>query len=116
MAIHQTIAQPEFSKSILAAARLAHDVDWFDNILVLTGFRTGGTYRTRSGMKVGPLRPFRDEEDGPTDDAVGRSAWFFVDGVGAYDKFGCVLSGVTGASELDCVSTWDCGFLLESAA
>lgn len=67
---------------------------------------TGGTYRTRGGVCVGPLRPFRDEEDGDHTDAEGRSAWFFVDGVGAYDRYGCILSGVPADSELDCVSIW----------
>ncbi|RWP96304.1 MULTISPECIES: hypothetical protein [unclassified Mesorhizobium] len=82
----------------------------------LVGIMTGGTYRTRGGVTVGPLRPFRDEEDGEHTDAVGRSAWFFADGVGAYDRYGCILSGVTSDSEMDCVSAWDCRLLLETAA
>ncbi|TIU91155.1 MAG: hypothetical protein E5W01_08380 [Mesorhizobium sp.] len=68
---------------------------------------TGGIYRTRSGLRVGPLRPFRDEEDGAHTDAVGRSAWFFADGVGAYDKYGCILSGSPGISDMDCASVWE---------
>ncbi|MER8394037.1 hypothetical protein NKH10_19295 [Mesorhizobium sp. M1340] len=54
---------------------------------------TGGIYRTRSGKKVGPLRPFRDKEDAPARDIMGRSAWFYVDGVGAFDKHGLYLTG-----------------------
>ncbi|MER9158896.1 hypothetical protein NKJ28_31590 [Mesorhizobium sp. M0145] len=115
MAVTQNIELPEFSKLILAAARPPYDADWFDKILVLTGFSTGGTYRARNGICVGPLRPFRDESDGAHTDAAGRSAWFMAEGIGAYDRYGCILSGVTGASPLDCVSTWDCGFLLEAA-
>ncbi|MER9026149.1 hypothetical protein NKJ46_25515 [Mesorhizobium sp. M0166] len=115
MAITQTTELPEFSKLILVAARLAkagQDQEVGEPVDVMTG----GTYRTRGGVCVGPLRPFRDEEDGDHTDAEGRSAWFFVDGVGAYDRYGCILSGVPADSELDCVSTWDCGLLLESAA
>ncbi|RWO05071.1 MAG: hypothetical protein EOS08_33085 [Mesorhizobium sp.] len=115
MATLQTTELPEFSKLILAAARLAkagQDQDLGEAIYVMTG----GIYRTRGGLCVGPLRPFRDEEDGAHTDASGRSAWFFADGVGAYDKYGCILSGSPGISDMDCISTWDCGLLLESAA
>ncbi|RVB72132.1 hypothetical protein EN885_30265 [Mesorhizobium sp. M6A.T.Cr.TU.014.01.1.1] len=112
MAPLQTTELPEFSKLILAVAKLAKAGQ--DRELV--GIMTGGTYRTRGGVTVGPLRPFRDEEDGEHTDAVGRSAWFFADGVGAYDRYGCILSGVTSDSEMDCVSAWDCRLLLETAA
>lgn len=67
---------------------------------------TGGVFVTRGGMKVGPLRPFRDEEDGAHTDATGRSAWFIAPGVGAYDKHGCILSGEPHESPLDCVAAW----------
>lgn len=55
--------------------------------------RTGGIYRTRGGKKVGPLRPFRDREDSPASDIMGRSAWFYADGIGAFDKHGLYLTG-----------------------
>ncbi|WP_172373338.1 hypothetical protein [Mesorhizobium sp. NZP2234] len=67
---------------------------------------TGGSFVGRGGMKIGPFRPFRDEEDGATEDAVGRSAWFFAEGVGAFDRYGCFLSGVPENSPLDCVAMW----------
>lgn len=54
--------------------------------------RTGGIYRTKGGRKVGPLRPFRDREDGPASDIMGRSAWFYADGIGAFDKNGEYLT------------------------
>lgn len=67
---------------------------------------TGGAFLGRGGMKIGPLRPFRDEEDGATEDAVGRSAWFIAEGVGAFDRYGCYLSGVPENSPLDCLAVW----------
>ncbi|MER8394054.1 hypothetical protein NKH10_19380 [Mesorhizobium sp. M1340] len=67
---------------------------------------TGGVFVSRCGMKVGPLRPFRDEEDGAHTDAAGRSAWFIAPGIGAYDKYGCILSGEIPESPLDCVALW----------
>ncbi|MER9282084.1 hypothetical protein [Mesorhizobium sp. M0522] len=105
MAVTRNIELPEFSKLILAAARLAkvgQDQDLGEPIDV----RTGGTYRTRGGLCVGPLRPFRDEEDGAHTDAAGRSAWFFAPGIGAYDRYGCILSGEIPKSQLDCVAPW----------
>ncbi|MER9506015.1 hypothetical protein [Mesorhizobium sp. M0579] len=68
---------------------------------------TGSTYRARTGAKVGPLRPFRDEEDGPHTDAAGRSAWFMADGVGAFDKYGRHLSGRRGDSPHDLIAPWE---------
>ncbi|MEI9402333.1 hypothetical protein [Mesorhizobium argentiipisi] len=67
---------------------------------------TGRSYRARNGARIGPLRPFRDEEDGHHKDEVGRSAWFYADGIGAYDRFGHFLSGQAGESPLDCVAEW----------
>ncbi|MBZ9821931.1 hypothetical protein [Mesorhizobium sp. CA4] len=54
---------------------------------------TGGIYRSQGGKKVGPLRPFREGEDGPARDILGRLAWFVAEGIGAFDKFGQWLSG-----------------------
>ncbi|RUX18818.1 hypothetical protein EOA27_13235 [Mesorhizobium sp. M2A.F.Ca.ET.037.01.1.1] len=54
---------------------------------------TGGIYRSQGGKKVGPLRPFREGEDGPARDIMGRLAWFVAEGIGAFDKFGQWLSG-----------------------
>lgn len=67
---------------------------------------TGRTYRARNGARIGPLRPFRDEEDGHHKDKVGRSAWFYADGFGAFDRFGHFLSGHPGENPLDCVGEW----------
>lgn len=68
--------------------------------------RTGGTYLTRGGHKVGPLRPFRDGEDGDHTDAVGRSAWFFCETYGAFDSTGAYLSGHTSPHGFDCLAEW----------
>lgn len=54
---------------------------------------TGRVYRSQSGKKVGPLRPFREGEDGPARDILGRLAWFVAEGIGAFDKFGQWLTG-----------------------
>ncbi|TIT38944.1 MAG: hypothetical protein E5W76_20725, partial [Mesorhizobium sp.] len=54
---------------------------------------TGGIYRSQGGKRVGPLRPFREGEDGPARDILGRLAWFVAEGIGAFDKFGQWLSG-----------------------
>lgn len=67
---------------------------------------TGGVYRTRSGKQVGPLRPFRDGKDEPTRDIMGRSAWFYADGVGAFDKHGEYLTGGA-ACPNDIVAEWE---------
>ncbi|TJV68601.1 MAG: hypothetical protein E5X76_28895 [Mesorhizobium sp.] len=67
---------------------------------------TGRTYRARNGARIGPLRPFRDEEDGHHKDRAGRSAWFYAEGIGPYDRFGHFLSGQAGESPLDCVGEW----------
>lgn len=67
---------------------------------------TGRTYCARNGARIGPLRPFRDEEDGRHKDRVGRSAWFYAEGVGPFDRFGHFLSGQAGESPLDCVADW----------
>lgn len=68
--------------------------------------RTGKAYRSRSGVKVGPLRPFRDHEDGNCEDAQGRDAWFFGEGHGAFDRYGRFLSGLSGDHALDLISEW----------
>ncbi|MER9393868.1 MULTISPECIES: hypothetical protein [unclassified Mesorhizobium] len=67
---------------------------------------TGSTYRARNGAKVGPLRPFRDEKDGPHTDAAGRSAWFMAEGVGAFDRYGRHLTGHRGDSLSDLIAEW----------
>lgn len=54
---------------------------------------TGGFYRSQGGKKIGPLRPYREGEDGPARDILGRLAWFVAEGIGAFDKFGQWLSG-----------------------
>lgn len=69
---------------------------------------TGGVYRTRSGKQVGPLRPFRDGKDEPTRDIMGRSAWFYADGVGAFDKHGEYLTGGAECPN-DIVAEWEAG-------
>ncbi|MER9815115.1 hypothetical protein [Mesorhizobium sp. M0129] len=66
---------------------------------------TGNIYRARNNSLVGPLRPFRDEEDGPHTDAAGRSAWFIAEGLGAFDKHGEFLNGGT-LCPLDLVAEW----------
>lgn len=73
---------------------------------------TGRTYRARNGARIGPLRPFRDEEDGPHKDRVGRSAWFYAEGIGPFDRFGHFLSGQAGESPLDCVADWKPGQII----
>lgn len=67
---------------------------------------TGGVYRAGSGKKVGPLRPFRDGIDSPASDIMGRSAWFYADGVGAFDRHGEWLTGGT-SSPNNLVAEWD---------
>ncbi|AZO67670.1 hypothetical protein [Mesorhizobium sp. M6A.T.Cr.TU.016.01.1.1] len=91
-----THASPQTSYSNIAEHRAGDAISVY----------TGGVFVGRGGMKVGPLRPFRDEEDGATSDAAGRSAWFIAEGIGAYDRYGCILSGVTHESPLDCVALW----------
>lgn len=67
---------------------------------------TGGVYRARSGKQVGPLRPFRDETDGLHTDILGRSAMFFADGVGAFDRAGEWLTGgIEGPNDL--IAEWN---------
>lgn len=92
-----THASPQTTFRNIAEQRAGHAIRVY----------TGGVFIGRGGMKVGPLRPFRDEEDGAPNDAVGRSAWFIAEGIGAYDKYGCILSGHIHESELDCVSVWE---------
>lgn len=66
---------------------------------------TGKCYRARNGSKVGPLRPFRDGEDGTPEDIMGRNAWFHGEPFGSYDKHGEYLTG--GAEhEFHLVSEW----------
>jgi hypothetical protein len=67
---------------------------------------TGGVYRSRDGKKVGPLRPFRDDKDSPHTDIMGRSAWFYVDGTGAFSKHGEWLTGGTDGPN-DLVAEWE---------
>ncbi|TIM41789.1 MAG: hypothetical protein E5Y55_24225 [Mesorhizobium sp.] len=67
---------------------------------------TRGVYRTRSGKRVGPLRPFRYGEDTPAIDLMGLSAWFYFDGVGAFSKDGAWLTGGFNSPN-DLVAEWE---------
>lgn len=68
--------------------------------------RTGKAYLGRGGMKIGPLRPFRDEEDGDPTDAEGRDAWFFAEKFGGFDRYGRFLSGHPGDHAFDCIGEY----------